>query len=262
MPVLLSFVACEAFLWLLVLRFGGGGGLPIVAVTNGHRDGADVEERPRGIIIEDEGDEEGGVISVSDDEVSSAVSYNIIVPDEDGIDVFMGVPREETDDGEKSYVELARLQAALDEGFARLVHYYPDVESSGDSISDGETVNSICGDVWAAASGMLSSKYLNDSAQLIGRDDASVDYASTEAEVELLKSLTLGAQHCLGGAGMAFLSPDGLDHARMRITTRIFDGLVSARTRADSDSLPSMGRFSNNLVDIFFFSPPPPPQKN
>jgi hypothetical protein len=128
----------------------------------------------------------------------------------------------------KPYEELTRLQSALEEGFANLRH--SGVESRGKS--NRQTVDSLCGDVWVAANEMLYSKYLNNSAvsssiiKLIGPSEMSFD-ESQESEFNSLRSMALDAQHCLGGSGMAFLSADSLDYARLRVTTKVFDELVS-----------------------------------
>jgi hypothetical protein len=103
-----------------------------------------------------------------------------------------------------------------------------DVESGDESVRN--TVDSLCGDVWVVANEMQSSKYARNSTgsssiiNLIGPSKTRFE-ESQDAEFNLLK---LEAQHCLGGAGMAFLNTDGLDYSRLRLTTKVFDGLVSA----------------------------------
>jgi hypothetical protein len=231
----------------------------LILTTDFHVE-ADTEMHSEGVIDEDSKiipvrghiDEEREIIPVSDDIDSFIVNY--VNSNEDGVDVFEGEPRDEID--KESYGELARLQTALDEGFAKLMH---SDEELGDT-SNGEKVDSLCGDVWAGANEMLSSKYLNYSArsstvQLVGSGETRFD-ESKESEVNILKSLTLRAQQCLGGAGIAFLSSDGLDHARLRITTKVFDGLVSAqvscRERIDlafGESLTS-SFFSASIIQI------------
>ena len=227
-PVLLSFLACEVFICLLVLRFrdstevvmgAAGIHMPKINTTfaNPHFDDENILEMDskEGII-----DEESETAPVSDDSDSSTVGY--IKSIEDDVDIGEGKP------WDKMYVEpcgeLTRLQSALEEGFALL----SDVESHDES--NRNTVDTLCGDVWAVANEIQSSKYASNSTgssriiNLIGPSETRFD-ESQDSEFNLLK---LEAQHCLGGAGMAFLNADGLDYSRLRVTTKVFDGLVSA----------------------------------
>jgi len=227
-PVLLSFLACEVFICLLVLRFrdsmevvmgAAGIHMPKINTTFADPDFDDENilemDSKEGII-----DEESETAPVSDDSDSSTVGY--IKSIEDDVDIGEGKPWDEM--YVEPYGELTRLQSALEEGFALL----SDVVSRDESYRN--TVDTLCGDVWVVANEIQSPKYASNSTgsssiiNLIGPSETRFD-ESQDSEFNLLK---LEAQHCLGGAGMAFLNADGLDYSRLRVTTKVFDGLVSA----------------------------------
>ena len=228
MPVLLSFLVCEVFICLLVLRFrdsievvmgAAGIHMPKVNTTFAYPDFDDEHilemDSKEGII-----DEESETAPFSDDSDSSTAGC--IKSNEDDVDNGERKPWDEMHI--EPHGELSRLQSALEEGFAIL----SDVESRDESKRN--TVDSLCGDVWVVANEIQSSKYASNSTgsssviNLIGPSETRLD-ESQDSEFSLLK---LEAQHCLGGAGMAFLNADGLDYSRLRVTTKVFDGLVSA----------------------------------
>ena len=156
--------------------------------------------------------------------------------------------------------ELRRLQSMLDEGFEKLRHRgtknndndmnnnnrnIPESKDDNEEYSQ-KNVDSICGNVWVAANAMLSAAAAAES-QTNAKEEVTAANANanaaastssgggdeitlgtfSEIETNPWRSLALGAQHCLGGAGLAFLSRDNVDSARLRVSTKVFDRLVS-----------------------------------
>ncbi len=128
--------------------------------------------------------------------------------------------------------EVGRLRSMLDEGFARLRGMVE--ESDGEPTR--EAVESLCGDVWVVASQMLSfESHDNDWADservMVPEVDATLPGITLEEMSRLdpgpLKSLALESQQCLAGAGLAFQT-DEMDIARLEVSTKIFDRLVSS----------------------------------
>lgn len=115
-------------------------------------------------------------------------------------------------DNIEQFEEFKKLQSMLDEGFDGLK---ASIIRKGGELNR-KLVESTCGNVWVVANESLNN-----------------DRTSNDGHIESIvpiswESLALDAQHCLGGAGLAFLDKNNLDMERLRLSTQVFDRLVSA----------------------------------
>ena len=139
--------------------------------------------------------EEGGTV-VAKDLVSSAIENNIDMS------------------------STKHLQSKLEEGFAKMRGIDDELRGVDAKLrgSRRKSVESLCGDVWEVANDMVTSS-----------SESNVDVAivskGTQSAVEEYNSLALDAQHCLGGAGLAFLDKDDIDSTRLGVSTQVFDRL-------------------------------------
>ena len=139
--------------------------------------------------------EEGGTV-VAKDLVSSAIENNIDMS------------------------STKHLQSKLEEGFAKMRGIDDELRGVDAKLrgSRRKSVESLCGDVWEVANDMVTSS-----------SESNVDVAivskGTQSAVEEYNSLALDAQHCLGGAGLAFLDKDDIDSTRLWVSTQVFDRL-------------------------------------
>ena len=130
-----------------------------------------------------------------------------------GIDTGSDGPvKEEAAETLRARADVGRLRAALDEGFALLTGAAtrPDDAAAGRRAA----VEALCGGALPEAHARLSARPL------------TLDGMRRRAEGPW-KSLALDALRCLGGAGPTFLGPDGDGVARLGLSTRAFDRLVS-----------------------------------
>ena len=138
--------------------------------------------------------EEGGTV-VAKDLVSSAIENNIDMS------------------------STKHLQSKLEEGFAKM-RGIDDALRGVDAKLRGsrrKSVESLCGDVWEVANDMVTSSDSNVDVAIVSK--------GTQSAVEEYNSLALDAQHCLGGAGLAFLDKDDIDSTRLWVSTQVFDRL-------------------------------------
>ncbi|KAL9185547.1 hypothetical protein ACHAXT_003324 [Thalassiosira profunda] len=199
-PLLLSFLACECFLGLLVFRFKDVSAAPSGAslLTSMH---AAVRRVVKGSIDEKEEEEAIDTLAFVGDAAAAKKK-------QDDLEDSQQESEMESDD-------LAKLQSKLDTGFAKLKGL--SLESGMDKKYSREYVESLCGNVWTVASERLSS-------EPFGLGEVTLEQIS-QMDASPWKSLALDAQYCLGGAGVAFLTKD-VDAARLRVSTKVFDRLM------------------------------------
>jgi len=208
-PILLPFMVCETFLWFLVFRFKdsvgemvvGSSGIPMPEVSVDKIDPitqSDIVKEVKEPIVEDS---EIDSTSTEDDGLSEQDLTDEAEPQAGGTSV-------------EPETELMRLHSMLEEGFGKL----RGSEIESDKENNGSSVERLCGNVWVAANDMLSSE---------SHDSETVDSLGEMAaeEASLWKSLALDAQHCIGGAGLAFLAKGHIDRERLRVSTEVFDRL-------------------------------------
>ena len=138
--------------------------------------------------------EEGGTV-VAKDLVSSAIENNIDMS------------------------STKHLQSKLEEGFAKMRGIDDELRGVDAKLrgSRRKSVESLCGDVWEVANDMVTSSDSNVDVAIVSK--------GTQSAVEEYNSLALDAQHCLGGAGLAFLDKDDIDSTRLWVSTQVFDRL-------------------------------------
>ena len=138
--------------------------------------------------------EEGGTV-VAKDLVSSAIENNIDMS------------------------STKHLQSKLEEGFAKMRGIDDELRGVDAKLrgSRRKSVESLCGDVWEVANDMVTSSDSNVDVAIVSK--------GTQSAVEEYNSLALDAQHCLGGAGLAFLDKDDIDSTRLGVSTQVFDRL-------------------------------------
>eukprot|EP00571_Detonula_confervacea_P015912 CAMPEP_0172302994 /NCGR_PEP_ID=MMETSP1058-20130122/4607_1 /TAXON_ID=83371 /ORGANISM="Detonula confervacea, Strain CCMP 353" /LENGTH=622 /DNA_ID=CAMNT_0013013669 /DNA_START=16 /DNA_END=1884 /DNA_ORIENTATION=- len=225
-PILLPFLVCETFLWLLVFRFKD-------AISTGEMvsmGGPDISMDS--IFQEDIGEEVREIIEESEIIISGADSVDSPSVEDDDFTQEGETDEEEPQEGETSIEpngELMRLHSMLEEGFAKLRGSV--LESNEES--KRKSVESLCGSVWVAANEMLSSESLDSSgasrdgnSELVGSSGEMTLEDFSQSVSSSWKSLALDAQHCLGGAGLAFLTEEDVDSDRLRVSTKVFDRLL------------------------------------
>ncbi len=241
-PILASFLVCETFLWLLVFRFRESlvtGEVVLMSPPDVHKSNAGVRNEASSSVFQQE-------IAEEEKETEGSIVEQINVTEEainesESSPTHNGVSHEEEPAQENAVEvvdeELLKLQSMLEEGFSAL-------RGSASSQAVGgftqESVESLCGNVWVAANEIVSSKTddtNNTSGGAEARGDMVVEAVvsgeltpetSSQSMSDPWKSLALDAQHCLGGAGLTFLTKDDIDSARLRISTKVFDRLVSS----------------------------------
>ena len=138
--------------------------------------------------------EEGGTV-VAKDLVSSAIENNIDMS------------------------STKHLQSKLEEGFAKMRGIDDELRGVDAKLrgSRRKSVESLCGDVWEVANDMVTSSDSNVDVAIVSK--------GTQSAVEEYNSLALDAQHCLAGAGLAFLDKDDIDSTRLWVSTQVCDRL-------------------------------------
>lgn len=161
-------------------------------------------------------------------DVRDSVSLGSRSSDIETDDVYI-IMNERNSQGENDniyqFAEFKKMQLLLEEGFDGLK--IPIMKKDGQL--DRKSVESTCGNVWVIANDHMNSGGANSdieteptfTRELFTKDSPS-DLVSISWE-----SLALDAQNCLGGAGLAFLDKNDLDMERLRLSTQIFDRLVS-----------------------------------
>ena len=122
---------------------------------------------------------------------------------------------------DEAELEFRSLRSTLEKGLSYLT-------STADV--DYDTVDALCGKVWIRASEILVYDIPTES-----KSDWGVAAKSHDASLELLsnspsspyKTLALDAQRCLGGSGLSAMTPDTMNLDRLKLSTKIFDRLVS-----------------------------------
>ena len=226
-PILVSFLVFEAFLWWLVkhypatvevrlgtsgveVRLGASGVLEAI-MTNASPIIDREEER-----VEEVGESDAQEQCMGSD-FGSVIEGSYCTPAIDGESAEE--PRNETDieenDKEEESIE-TKLQSMLGEGFARLIG---PVVAESEREATRKMVESLCGNVWETSNEMLASESIKSTEEARSKGGG---------ETSPWEYLALTAQQCLGGAGLAFLTGDA-DGARLGVSMKIFGRLVSPR---------------------------------
>lgn len=217
--LILPFVICEAFLGILVFCFRESVSalLPVVVtipesdtmhLTNDLVTKENMSDASAAAFNNKESphDAEG---ESADADVESDPSY----ADESLVPEAM----ETLDEAE---LELKNLRSMLEQGFSYL---------TSTSDVDYDTVDALCGQVWIRASEILvhnTSTKLKSDWGVAKSHDASLELLSNSPPSQY-KTLALDAQRCLGGSGLSAMTPDTINLERLKLSTKIFDRLVS-----------------------------------
>ena len=121
--------------------------------------------------------------------------------------------------------EFKNLQSMLNEGFDGLT---ASIIKKGGHLNR-KSVESKCGHVWVVANDHINRARSDiQTEQIIRKREMTPGEISLDLMPISWETLALDAQHCLGGAGLAFLDKDDLDTERLRLSAQVFDRLVSS----------------------------------
>ena len=235
--LILPFIICEVFLGTLVFCFresvASAGILPVVITTP--ESGA-VHLINDVVTKENTTDDSAAAFNNTESphdaegesadatvEVDLSYSDELLVPEtiETSYTDELLVP-EATETLDEAELELRSLRSMLEQGSSYLTRSTADV--------DYDTVDALCGQVWIRTSEILVYDIPTES-----KSDWGVAAKSHDASLELLsnspsspyKTLALDAQRCLGGSGLSAMTPDTMNLDRLKLSTKIFDRLVS-----------------------------------
>jgi hypothetical protein len=144
----------------------------------------------------------------------------------------------------EQFEEFKKLQSMLEDGFDGL---RASIFRKGAESNTRKSVESTCGHVW-----VLANEYMSNNGRA-SSSSSNDDRTSIDAMVPISwESLALDAQHCLGGAGLAFLDKNDLDMERLRLSTQVFDRLVSAHGISSTSRI--FLQFGNSLICCIYLS--------
>ena len=245
--IMVMFLLSEVFLGILVLYFKDSVGAVAVGegllvVTDDVQSIPDIVQLPKFAF--------GNIAPLSDDhhdpvrdKVVNQADENEEVVVDSADDAVLGVGGSSDADNDRGYTivnegnsggeivdnnnniekfeEFKKLQSMLEDGFDGL---RASIFHKGGESNTRKSVESTCGNVW-----VLANEYMSNNDRASSSSSSNDDRNSIESMVPISwESLALDAQHCLGGAGLAFLDKNDLDMERLRLSTQVFDRLVSA----------------------------------
>ena len=144
----------------------------------------------------------------------------------------------------EKFEEFKQLQSMLEDGFDGL---RASIFHKGGESNTRKSVESTCGHVW-----VLANEYMSNNGRA-SSSSSNDDRNSIDAMVPISwESLALDAQHCLGGAGLAFLDKNDLDMERLRLSTQVFDRLVSAYGISSTSRI--FLQFGSSLICCIYLS--------
>ena len=219
--LILPFLICEAFLGILVFYFrdpvSSTGLMPVVITTPE----SDAVQLTNDLVTKgNTTDANAAALNNIESPHDAAVESADADVESDPSHADKSLVPESTGNLDEAEMELKNLRSMLEEGFSYLT-------SSSDV--DYDTVDALCGQVWRRTSEFLvydtSSKSKSDWG-VAKSQDASLELLLNSPS-SLYKTLALDAQRCLGGSGLRAMTPDTVNLERLKLSTKIFDRLVS-----------------------------------